>query len=85
MQPCHIQNSDTFKARDIFRACQTCKTSRNNQSPDIVRTLFKHFQEDLGMLRDIDAYQSTLTDVQLVETGGGLPCPFLKIEKNVQL
>ena len=65
--------------------------TRHIQSPGIVRTVCKHFQGYLGIFRDIDAYSSTLTGVQLRDGGvgweeggggAGLPCPFFKIEKN---
>ena len=47
------------------KACWTCKMTRHIQSPGIVRTLCKHFQGYLGIFRDIDAYSSTLTGMQL--------------------
>ena len=52
------------------------------QSPGIVRALFNHFQGYLGIFRDIDAYWSTLTCVQLAGREEASPA-LLKIEKNV--
>ena len=49
--------------------CKLCKMIRHTQSPGIVRTLCKYFQEYLGILRDINAYSSTLIGMQLRGTG----------------
>ena len=40
-------------------------------NPDIVRILCKHFQRYLAIFRDIDAYSSTLTGMQLRREGAG--------------
>ena len=50
------------------KACRICKITRHIQSSGKVKILCKYFQGHLGIFRDIDAYSSTLTDVQL---GGG--------------
>ena len=45
-------------------------------------SLFKNFQEYLDIFRDIDAYSTTLTGVQLGGEGWS-PLVFLKIGKSV--
>ena len=50
---------------------------------DSQNSLFKHFQGYLGILRDIDAYLVTLKRANSRRgRWGGLPDPFLKIEKS---
>ena len=44
--------------------------------------LFKHFQGNLRIFRDIDVYSATLTGAQLGGRTGGYPLPFFENRKK---
>ena len=58
------------------KVCRTCKIIRQSQS-----SISKHFQRDLGIFRDTDAYSATLTGAQLGERGEASPA-FFENRKN---
>ena len=72
IQLCQIQNHVLFRTRGVFKVCQTCKMIKHIQSPGIA----KHFQGYLTIFRDIEAYSSTLTDMQLERRGETSPALF---------
>ena len=82
IQPCHTQNSDTFRTQGVFK-------SQSNISDDQTysecwhsqNSLLKHFQGYLGIFKDTDAYLANLKGAQLEWSGGGCSCLFLKILK----
>ena len=54
---------------------------RHIQSPGIISILFKHFEEYLGILRNIDTYSAKHTGAQLGEREKTAPALFKNRKK----